>query len=646
MWSALSRVDRTGAAEALDHLTLTALWYASYGFCFVCMFTVLPVHAEALNRGERFWTNRLYESIRYNLTFFAVCTLVGVIGIGALLLRGTLTLDGLVGFLTGASNAFGLFLSLFLMGYGLVEIPKLAWRSADYITRERLATHLAGVRANQLEKAHDEMITCALCTRHLKTYMRHGPGADHLLEVSDEAERDLTELGLLAAAARAVPDREAFDDQDYDDEVGMAKLHRRLKASRTQYQRALVRLPRAVYSAIELSDRRTAGASGSFGSRFESTLSRPSGALRDGALYRQLEWVWKCRLAPLVARLAALLLALMSATVVYSQVTIAAGCGKWNLFSQIVHYGHQCDKVVWAPFAHVLVLLPLMYICWATLFGLFKIEVYSTFVLTKHASDGYSMLTCALLMCRLSPVIAYNFLRITCVDDGRCSSYFHDACAAANTEAECDTAGTVEGAPSTLCAWDAASSTCSLPKAVADTFQTVFYTNIGKQIDEAPLVGKNLNEYVPALLLLHVFLLVIGLYDRLCGICSPTQRFRFSHEDDMHEDQYMIQGRHTLREVRNNIAEGRPPLEGLPGTGQVVATFRADAASASGASNASAAPAQQQLDRQPRGRSWEETKTRLAAAAGRASRGEGVGYKHTRRGSVGVQLSRDPADVP
>ena len=624
---------------------LGILWYVAYFFCFAAMFTTLPMHAEYLNRGERFWWQRAYQAIRVNLLFYAVCVVIGVVGFAALIIQGTLDLEGIVGFATGASNAFGLFLSLFLMGYGLVEIPKKAWRSANYAMRERLATHLVGVRAEELVKMHTELVTCVLITRHLKTYMRHGPGADHLLEVSDEAERDIEECGLSDAASRAMAMNDSYDDEDYDDDVGMARLHKRLKAARVAYSRALVRLPRAVKRALDMADRRAGQANGSWGARYECTLPRAGRCSPDWC--RQLEWAWKCRLQPVCARLGALALALLSATVVYSQVTLAAGCAQPNfsLFSAIVHYNQECDKPVWTPLLDALVLLPLTYICLSTLYGLFKVQIFSTYVLTKGASDGYSMLTCALLMCRLSSPIAYNFLRITCVDDGRCARFFEDACSAALTDDACAAAGTIEGQPGTVCTWDAANQTqpCFLPQNVADSWQTVFYENIGQQIDKAPLVGKDLNQYVPALLLLHVFLLVIGLYDRLCGICSPTQRFRFSHEDDAHEDRFMVQGRHTLREVRANLAEGAPWLAGLAGTGTAGGAAGAGmAGSGAGTPQATRPPPAQpsmspaRVDRHGSGgtgRSWQETKDRLASAAGRATAGERVDYKHARRGS-------------
>ena len=312
----------------------------------------------------------------------------------------------------------------------------------------------------------------------------------------------------------------------------------------------LVRLPRAVKRALDMAERRAGQANGSWGARYECTLPRADRCSPDWC--RQLEWAWKCRLQPVCARLGALALALLSATVVYSQVTLAAGCAQPNfsLFSAIVHYNQECDKPVWTPLLDALVLLPLTYICLSTLYGLFKVQIFSTYVLTKGASDGYSMLTCALLMCRLSSPIAYNFLRITCVDDGRCARFFEDACSAALTDDACAAAGTIE-VSGTVCTWDAANQTqpCFLPQNVADSGRrSSTRTSASRSTKPRWLESTSISTCPP------YCCCTSSCWSSGCTIaCVASVRRRSASASLMRmtlRGRFMVQGRHTLREVR------------------------------------------------------------------------------------------------
>lgn len=52
-------------------------------------------------------------------------------GSHSLISHAHITSSGLYGVAIAASNAWGLFILICLLGYGLVEIPKRLWRSAN-----------------------------------------------------------------------------------------------------------------------------------------------------------------------------------------------------------------------------------------------------------------------------------------------------------------------------------------------------------------------------------------------------------------------------------------------------------------------------------------------------------------------------------
>lgn len=63
----------------------------------------------------------------------------------------------LLGFAMGCSNTFGLVTGVFLLGFGLSEIPKSIWRNADWTTRQKVLSHKIAQMAVKLDDAHQEL---------------------------------------------------------------------------------------------------------------------------------------------------------------------------------------------------------------------------------------------------------------------------------------------------------------------------------------------------------------------------------------------------------------------------------------------------------------------------------------------------------
>ena len=79
---------------------------------------------------------------------------LAVSGILLLLMTKNLAPSNILGFCVAASNAFGLIAGIFLMGYGLVAIPRQLWRTADNKNYRKLLFHRAGVQAEKALSAH------------------------------------------------------------------------------------------------------------------------------------------------------------------------------------------------------------------------------------------------------------------------------------------------------------------------------------------------------------------------------------------------------------------------------------------------------------------------------------------------------------
>jgi hypothetical protein len=64
-----------------------------------------------------------------------------------------------LGVAIACSNTFGLVTGAFLLGFGLVEIPRSMWRNADLQYRQKVLSHKIAKVAVKLDDAHQELST-------------------------------------------------------------------------------------------------------------------------------------------------------------------------------------------------------------------------------------------------------------------------------------------------------------------------------------------------------------------------------------------------------------------------------------------------------------------------------------------------------
>ena len=248
----------THDAEAV----LTSLWSGVYWSMFVLTWALLPFVQMYADSGAFSARARAQHALRTNAFFYAAVGGVGALGVVLLIASGEL-MGGLAGVAMAASNAWGLLVALAALGYGMVEIPRSAWRNAGVSSRRRWA--------------FVELDSCARSARGAAAELRAARGALGAVDVQMSRRIELRpyvnvvlEEDAEARARAQAQSRESswaceVDEgdveaaveeggaEDYDADVaGVAALRRRLRAracdgralgGRHRTSRARVRAP-------------------------------------------------------------------------------------------------------------------------------------------------------------------------------------------------------------------------------------------------------------------------------------------------------------------------------------------------------------------------------------------------------------------
>lgn len=111
---------------------------------------------QALAVADALLAVMLLQALAVADTLMAIMLLqaLAVAGILLLLMTKNLAPSNVLGFCVAASNAFGLIAGIFLMGYGLVAVPRELWRTADTKNYRKMLFHRAGVQAEKAMSAH------------------------------------------------------------------------------------------------------------------------------------------------------------------------------------------------------------------------------------------------------------------------------------------------------------------------------------------------------------------------------------------------------------------------------------------------------------------------------------------------------------
>lgn len=453
---------------------------------------ILPILAEYSDAGYREPKDRLLYSLRSNAQYYAIVISVGVIGLVYFISSYGFEFESFKGVIMALSYCWGLILAIYLMGHGLVSIPRTLIRNSSISGRlRRLQAHAPKL----YEKMEDALLNLEELEVQVSELSKRklGSARDHLDWIEELAEmcnipesRPRTGAPIAHRESRVVP---TVITEKY-----LADLTRQVDRAKHAKSRYVDDWNRLLREAAE-----TQAILNSAGSKrldFGTTSTASSWLRRTRILTPHSRFMVHYHFLPYARLTAGFLLGLASACIIWSELIKSVFPSLSIIRLTVVHhlteeggrvnFGGQLSAALW-----------ILYMCFAALASVTEVKVWRGRALVYRNTAHESAFWYASQVAKLSVPLSYNFVTF-------------------------------------------------LSKAIYE--KTQFYRFLGQYVDLTPL-GKWFDYLFPILVIFPVVATIFGLYGKIRRMLG----FGFNVIDDAEEENPTGYGTGSWREGRDLI---------------------------------------------------------------------------------------------
>lgn len=296
--------------------------------------------------GDFTTIDRLKSAIRANLIYYSSLGAIFTVLLIYVIFKNGIDFANLKVIAISSSNTWGLFLLVILLGYGLVELPRILISRSKHF--QSLSRHYFQVGKLNAEKCEAEEKLDDVLEEIHQVYTvlgtnEHSPLKHYLAKIVDKCppdwKRRSNAFRRQAAASNSIYDTDRSKSQDYDLQT-MIRLHKKVIKAVHYHRQITCRWNHLITEVIELEDvaRNYMDNQSVFPVKiFKSTLPKERSFFHT--IYTpKVEWYWKCLVKVWMFRVIGLLAALLSASIVWSEITfpIAAFAPRMSIFAYFV----------------------------------------------------------------------------------------------------------------------------------------------------------------------------------------------------------------------------------------------------------------------------------------------------------------------
>ncbi len=414
---------------------------------------ILPLLGEYVDSGYRTPKDRVLYSLRSNGRYQLVVLLCGIVGLGYVLWQNGFQGTSVKALVMALAYCWGLILAIYLMGHGLVAVPRRLYRNARISERLRMIESQAPKLNDRLADATSDLGELEAQIAKL-VQRKNGISRDHqewVDELSEISNMPLPSSGSGANNA-AIP---AVITDRY-----LAELSRKLNRARHKRVRYTDTWGRLIQEATDMQAILDASASKHL--EFGRLSPNASWLERATILTPYTRYLLHSKVIPAARLGLAAALSLASVCIVWSEL-VKYPAPKLSIISLTVvsHRSTGGEEVGFV--GQVTASLWLLYMCLAALASFDEIKIWGNRALVRRNTYGESATWYSGQIAKLTVPLAYNFVTF-------------------------------------------------LPRGVHQ--ETTFYNFLGRLINLTPL-GKGFDYFFPIFILIPVCATLFNLYGRV-----------------------------------------------------------------------------------------------------------------------------------
>ncbi|MCJ1399514.1 hypothetical protein MMC11_002716 [Xylographa trunciseda] len=402
--STSSTSDEASRGIWLPEAVLLVAWRIAYWLTFTLTWFILPLLGQYVDSGYRVPKDRILYSIRSNAQYQLIVLGCGTVGLIYVFLQNGFEGTSVKSLVMALAYCWGLIQAIYLMGHGLVAVPRRLFRDADTSSRLRRTQSHAPKVHERLEDAVielDELEGQVSQLRKRKTGISrdHQEWIEELVDISSLAPYRLNQTPVRPGPESPVP---AVITDRY-----LADLTRKLDRARHKRLRFHDAWDRLVQQAADIQSIIDAAPSQKLD--FGRPLPAMSNMEKITVLSPYLRYLLYSRVTPLVRIFCGSIFAVASVCIVWSEMVKFAFPQLSVISLTVVHHRDAEDGKI-GFVGQVIAALWLFYMCFAALASFDDVKVWGNRALVRRNTYGESACWYAGQIAKLTVPLAYNFV--------------------------------------------------------------------------------------------------------------------------------------------------------------------------------------------------------------------------------------------
>ena len=378
---------------------------------------ILPLLGEYVDSGYRTSKDRIIYSLRSNARYQIIVLGCATVGLVYVYFQNDFAGTTVKSMVMALAYCWGLIQAIYLMGHGLVSVPRRLFRNASTSGRLRRVQSHAPQLHDRLEDSTTELNELESHVRLLRQ-RKNGISRDHqewIEEIADSSSYSPAPVGLPPLPHAATPPIPAVITDRY-----LADLTRRLNRARHKRVRFADGWNRLVQEAVDLQAIIDATAS----RKLDLGKPSPSASKLEQVtiLTPFLRYLLYSRVMPVVRITLGVISSTASICVIYSEI-IKLISPRYSIISLTVVYHPNTESYVGFG-GQLTAILWITYMCFAALASFDDVKVWGNRALVRRNTYGESACWYGGQIAKLTTPLAYNFVTLLSQSVYRKTAFF------------------------------------------------------------------------------------------------------------------------------------------------------------------------------------------------------------------------------